>query len=83
MSVPALPLNAPGARRWHGDLFPALALAFVVVVAVAGVVAPASAEPGPRQVPLPPGLASVWRVDGRKVDSYSASWSLAAFSTDG
>lgn len=45
--------------------------------------APAAAEPGARQVPLPPGLASVWRVDGRKVDAYSPAWSLAAFSTDG
>jgi hypothetical protein len=33
--------------------------------------------------PLPPGLASVWRVDGRKLDTNAAAWSLAAFSTDG
>ena len=33
--------------------------------------------------PLPPGLASVWRVDGRKLDAHAAAWSLAAFSTDG
>jgi hypothetical protein len=33
--------------------------------------------------PLPPGLASVWRVDGRKLDDRSSAWSLAAFSTDG
>jgi hypothetical protein len=33
--------------------------------------------------PLPPGLASVWRVDGRKLDADAAAWSLAAFSTDG
>jgi hypothetical protein len=33
--------------------------------------------------PLPPGLASVWRVNGRKVDDRASSWSLAAFSTDG
>ena len=33
--------------------------------------------------PLPPGLASVWRVDGRKLDEHAAAWSLAAFSTDG
>jgi hypothetical protein len=50
---------------------------------MAGIVVPAGAEPGPRHVLLPPGLASVWRVDGRKVDAYSAAWSLAAFSTDG
>jgi hypothetical protein len=34
-------------------------------------------------VPLPPGLASVWRVDGRKVDSRAAAWAAVAFSTDG
>ena len=33
--------------------------------------------------PLPPGLASLWRVDGRKLDANAAAWSLAAFSTDG
>lgn len=33
--------------------------------------------------PLPPGLAGVWRVDGRKLDAHAAAWSLAAFSTDG
>jgi hypothetical protein len=43
----------------------------------------AAAEPALRQVPLPAGLASVWRVDGRKVDTGAAAWSLAAFSTDG
>jgi hypothetical protein len=32
-------------------------------------------------VPLPPGLASVWRVDGRKVDS--RAWALVVYSTDG
>ena len=32
---------------------------------------------------LPPGLASVWRVNGRKVGDRASSWSLAAFSTDG
>jgi len=36
-----------------------------------------------RATPLPPGLASVWRVDGRKLDANAAAWSLAAFSTDG
>jgi WD40 repeat protein len=32
---------------------------------------------------LPPGLASVWRVYGSKLDAHAAAWSLAAFSTDG
>jgi len=64
-------------------LLAAPAFTFTLILAVAGVVAPAGAEPGPRQVPLPPGLASVWRVDGRKVDTFSAAWSLATFSTDG
>ena len=32
---------------------------------------------------MPPGLAGVWRVDGRKIDAYGGAWSLAAFSTDG
>jgi len=59
-----------------------LVAALATLACLAGVV-PAGAEPGARQVPLPPGLASVWRVDGRKVDAYSAAWSLAAFSTDG
>jgi hypothetical protein len=35
-----------------------------------------------RQLSLPPGLAGVWRVDGRKVADRSSAWSLAAFSTD-
>ena len=43
----------------------------------------AAAEPSTRQVPLPPGLASVWRVDGRMLDSRAAAWSTVAFSTDG
>jgi hypothetical protein len=42
----------------------------------------AAAEPGARE-PLPPGLASVWRVDGRKVDAFAGAWALAAFSPDG
>jgi hypothetical protein len=67
--------SAPGARRWRNGALAAVALIWLV--------APAGAEPGARQVPLPPGLASVWRVDGRKVDSYAGAWSLAAFSTDG
>jgi len=42
-------------------------------------VAPAARRP----LPLPPGLASVWRVDGRKLDDQASAWALAAFSTDG
>jgi len=64
----------PARRRRNG------ALVALVCSLVAGL---AAAEPASRQVPLPPGLASVWRVDGRKVDSGAAAWSLAAFSTDG
>ena len=75
MSGPALAGSAPGARRWRSGLLAAVALAWIA--------APAGAEPGARQVPLPAGLASVWRVDGRKVDAYGGAWSLAAFSTDG
>ena len=70
--------GARGARRWRSGLSAALAFASVVAIAVS-----AGAEPGARQMPLPPGLASVWHVDGRKVDAYSPAWSLAAFSTDG
>ncbi|HWN40138.1 MAG TPA: hypothetical protein VNP02_16665, partial [Gammaproteobacteria bacterium] len=76
-----LALNAHGARRWCSGLLAALVV--TCVLATAGVATPAAAEPGARQVPLPPGLASVWRVDGRKADGYSAGWSLATFSTDG
>ena len=81
MSVRLLALNAHGARRWCSGLLAALVV--MCVLATAGVATPAAAEPGARQVPLPPGLASVWRVDGRKADGYSAGWSLATFSTDG
>jgi len=81
VSVRPSALNAHGARRWRGGLLAAPAIA--CILALGGVATPAAAEPGVRQVPLPPGLASVWRVDGRKVDAYSAGWSLATFSTDG
>ncbi|HEX7237002.1 MAG TPA: hypothetical protein VF405_08585 [Gammaproteobacteria bacterium] len=74
MSVP----TDAGARRRSGFVAALAALA-----CIAGAPKPAGAEPGARQVPLPLGLASVWRIDGRKVDAYSAAWSLAAFSTDG
>ena len=75
MSAPADVSSAPGARRWCGGALAALALMSVAV--------PAGAEPGASQVPLPLGLAGVWRVDGRKIDAYGGAWSLAAFSTDG
>ena len=78
MSVRTDACSARSARRWRRGLLAALGFA-----CMAGPAASAGAEPGARQVPLPPGLASVWRVDGRKVDAYSAAWSLAAFSTDG
>jgi hypothetical protein len=67
--------RAPWRWRWRGAALSALAL----LAAGVGV----AAEPGARQVPLPPGLASVWRVDGRNVDARAGAWSLAAFSTDG
>jgi len=75
VSAPADVSSAPGARRWRGGALAALALMSVAV--------PAGAEPGASQVPLPLGLAGVWRVDGRKIDAYGGAWSLAAFSTDG
>jgi hypothetical protein len=43
--------------------------------------APAAAREPPS--PGPPGLASVWRVNGRNVNDRASAWSLAAFSTDG
>lgn len=78
MSVRSDACSAPRARQWRSGLLAALGFA-----CIAGLAVSAGAEPGGRQVPLPPGLASVWRVDGRKVDAYSAAWSLATFSTDG
>jgi hypothetical protein len=36
-----------------------------------------------RPLPLPAGLASLWRVDGRKLDDHASAWVLATFSTDG
>lgn len=42
-----------------------------------------TAEYGAQALPLPPGLASVWRVDGRRVDTRASAWALATFSTDG
>ncbi len=77
MSAAAHAFLARGARRWCGGALVAVALTCLATPA------PARAEPGASQVPLPPGLAGVWRVDGRKVDAYGGTWSLAAFSTDG
>jgi hypothetical protein len=66
----------------------ARALAFAALAAFAGVALSSAAQSsvGPgvtRDSALPPGLASVWRVSGRKVDDRASAWSLAAFSTDG
>jgi hypothetical protein len=67
-------LGARGLRRSG-------ALALVTSLWVAAV--PAVAAASGRQVPLPAGLASVWRVDGRNAAADPGGWSLAAFSTDG
>ncbi len=75
MSTPADANSARGARSWSCRWLTALAFAAFAV--------PADAEPGAGQVPLPPGLASVWRVDGRKLDTHGGAWALAAFSSDG
>jgi hypothetical protein len=75
VNAPAHAVGALGARRWRSGLLAALASSWLAL--------PAAGEPGARQVPLPAGLASVWRVDGRTVDAYGGAWSLAAFSTDG
>jgi hypothetical protein len=53
---------------------------------VAGLAPPCLAQTGEYGVQagsLPPGLASVWRIEGRKLDARASAWSLAAFSTDG
>ena len=75
MSAATQASGARGVRRWRSGLLAGLASSWLTL--------PAASEPGVRQVPLPAGLASVWRVDGRKVDTYGGAWSLAAFSTDG
>ena len=54
--------------------------AFFAVVLCLGATAAGAAE---TSAPLPPGLAAVWRIDGRKLDAHDSAWSLAAFSTDG
>jgi hypothetical protein len=72
--------------RWSSNLGAAV-LRTLVLVGLAAVAsgappsaAQSSAAPG---ATLPPGLASVWRVDGRRVNDRASSWSLVAFSTDG
>jgi hypothetical protein len=77
VSAPADASGARGARRRRSGWLAALTLMLTCLAA------PAGAEPGASQVPLPLGLASVWRVDGRNADAYGGTWSLAAFSTDG
>lgn len=60
--------------------FPALA---ALVASLGASCVAQTAEYGAQASPLPPGLASVWRIDGRKIDTRASAWSLAAFSTDG
>lgn len=57
----------------------ALSMLALEAAAQASAAAPAARRPVP---PLPSGLASVWRVDGRNVADRASAWSLAAFSTD-
>lgn len=54
--------------------------ALFAVVLCLGATAAGAAE---TSLPLPPGLATVWRIDGRKLDARDSAWSLATFSTDG
>lgn len=68
-------LSASGARRSSSGALGLLALLWLAAPA-------AAAEPGARE-PLPPGLASVWRVDGRRVDEFAGAWALLAYSADG
>src|SRR5690606_28707071 len=68
-------LSASGARRSSSGAFGLLALLWLAAPVVA-------AEPGARE-PLPPGLASVWRVDGRRVHAFAGAWALLAYSPDG
>jgi hypothetical protein len=75
VTAPIDVFGAHGARRRRSGALALFALAWIA--------APAAAETVPRQVPLPPGLASVWRVDGRSLDSRASTWSAVAFSTDG
>lgn len=75
MTAPTDVLGAHGARRRRRGA--------LAVIALVWMAAYAAAETVTRQVPLPPGLASVWRVDGRSHDSRATAWSAAAFSTDG
>jgi hypothetical protein len=42
-----------------------------------------SSDATAREPRLPPGLAALWRVDGRKLDARDSAWSIAAFSNDG
>jgi hypothetical protein len=67
-----------GARVWR-----ALAAAAVVALLADAQFAAQTPAGARRPLPLPPGLPSVWRVDGRNVDEYGSTWSLSAFSTDG
>jgi hypothetical protein len=66
----------------HRRRFPFPALA-AIVASLGASCGAQTAEYGAQTLPLPPGLASVWRIDGRKVSTRASAWSLAAFSTDG
>lgn len=68
-------LGAHGARRRCRGALAAFVLACVASCA--------AAETREHDIPLPPGLASVWVVDGRSLDSRATAWSAAAFSSDG
>lgn len=67
-------LGAHGARRRRRGALAAFVLACAASCAAAETW---------KSRPLPPGLASVWLVDGRSLDSRATAWSAAAFSTDG
>ena len=75
------PAQPPRARRTaqRVGLWP---LVFAALATV-----PSGAQTSPddeaREPRLPPGLAAVWRVDGRKLGPRDSAWSVAAFSTDG
>jgi hypothetical protein len=72
--------------RWPSDLGAGALRAFVTVMlaVLASGALPSGAQTfAAPAATLPPGLASVWRVTGRKVNDRASAWSLAAFSTDG
>jgi hypothetical protein len=60
-----------------------VALLVLCIGATMGAAADSPPQDAYRVPSLPPGLAAVWRVDGRKLPARAAAWSVAAFSTDG